>query len=116
MVLKEQLWECLGWVGGGRWEDGGTQPSVEESLAQVASWWQEVAGGGHATTAMAARTARARTEARSDEPELYFEMEFPGKDPDSISFSSKSIESFNSELTNPDSRYEPFQEMQSDAH
>ena len=37
--------------------------------------------------------------------ELYFEMEFPGKDPDTISFSSKSIESFSSETTNPDSRY-----------
>ena len=36
--------------------------------------------------------------------ELYFEMEFPGKDPDTISFSSKSIESFSSETTNPDSR------------
>jgi hypothetical protein len=41
--------------------------------------------------------------------ELYFEMEFPsrdiGQDNDNISFSSKSIESFGSELTNPDSRY-----------
>ena len=68
-----------------------------------------MAGGGQLTTAMAAArtntSATTRPEARTDEPELYFEMEFPGKDPDSISYSSKSIESFNSELTNPDSRY-----------
>jgi len=45
--------------------------------------------------------------------ELYFEMEFPGKDPDTISFSSKSIESFSSETTNPDSRQSPLRESTS---
>ena len=36
--------------------------------------------------------------------ELYFEMEFPAREEDNVSFSSRSIESFGSE-TGPDSRY-----------
>ena len=55
---------------------------------------------------MARRMPRVNSVKEQADAELYFEMEFPGnKDPDTISFSSKSIESFSSETTNPDSRY-----------
>ena len=54
---------------------------------------------------MARRMPRVNSVKEQADAELYFEMEFPGnKDPDTISFSSKSIESFSSETTNPDSR------------
>ena len=54
---------------------------------------------------MARRMPTVNSVKEQADAELYFEMEFPGKDPDTISFSSKSIESFSSETTNPDSRY-----------
>ena len=53
---------------------------------------------------MARRMPTVTSVKEQADAELYFEMEFPGKDPDTISFSSKSIESFSSETTNPDSR------------
>ena len=53
---------------------------------------------------MAKRMPTVNSVKEQADAELYFEMEFPGKDPDTISFSSKSIESFSSETTNPDSR------------
>ena len=53
---------------------------------------------------MARRMPTVNSVKEQADAELYFEMEFPGKDPDTISFSSKSIESFSSETTNPDSR------------
>ena len=53
---------------------------------------------------MAKRMPTVTSVKEQADAELYFEMEFPGKDPDTISFSSKSIESFSSETTNPDSR------------